>query len=95
MNEGVRGMGRTSKQLEQMPKRGLFVWCNDRLDYPKNLCRHLGRQDIQIISPTQLCQERCAGLIFSAVVVDHALRLTPKQEAGYNFLLTRIRSPKI
>ena len=86
-----RRTGETTRQMEDAPKGAVFVWCNGQTDYPRLLARKIGREDLQIQSPTWF-EDRWRGLELTGVVVDHAARLTDRQWDGYQGALTRVRS---
>jgi len=87
----ARGTGTTTQQMEKAPNGAVFVWCNERTDYAVRLARKIGREDLQIKSPTWL-EDRWRGLELHGVVVDHAARLTDRQRDGFQGALTRVRS---
>jgi hypothetical protein len=66
--DGLRGTGRTTRQMLDAPKGALYVWCNKHLDYPRALARHLGRADLVVVSPSY---ER-RGYSSALVILDHA-----------------------
>ena len=86
-----RGTGATTQQMKEAPKGAVFVWCNWRTDYAIHLAQKLGRNDLQIESPTWL-ENGWRGVKLAGVVVDHAARLTPSQRDGYQAALTRMPS---
>jgi hypothetical protein len=83
MSEGIvddnRGTGRTTRQMEAAPRAAVYIWVNSRLDYPKQLARDIGRDDLIIVSPSWLDSERFRGTALSGVVLDHAALLTYRQ----------------
>lgn len=52
----------------------IYVWCNDRLEYPKSLAKELGRGDLQIVGADWL-KDRWHGRR-DPVVLDHAFAPT-------------------
>lgn len=66
-----RGTGRTFQQLRDAPRDAVFVWCNDWLDYARDLAKHIGRVDIKIVSASSCRAGHLRG-INSPVVIDHA-----------------------
>jgi len=84
------GEGTTTKQMKAAPKGAVFVWCNGRTDYAVVLARKIGREDLEIKSPTWL-ERSWRGLELTGVVVDHAARLTDRQWDGFQGALTRVR----
>lgn len=89
----ARGKGTTTAQMQNSPKGSVFVWVNGHLDYPKQLARKLQREDLRIVSPGWLADERWQGLEYPALVLDHACDLTPAQWVGWNHALPRARPP--
>jgi hypothetical protein len=73
-----RGTGETSRQMRAAAQGAVFIWCNSHTDYPRRLAEHLGRKDIRIFPPSAL-EAYLRGLEPSAVVVDHAAKLTERQ----------------
>jgi hypothetical protein len=89
---GGRGSGRTTRAMLDAPKGSVYVWVNHHLDYPRELARRLGRDDLNIVSPRQVeDQGRWAGMRLTDVRLDHALLFTDAQREAYQWLLTRIR----
>lgn len=78
-----RGSGVTKSQLESLPLHGVFVWCNDRLEYPRALAQSIGRLDIHIVSPGWLEDDRWRGMKMTGLHIDHAANLTDNQWEGY------------
>ncbi len=69
--DGERQTGRTARQMLDAPKYAVFVWCNNRTDYPRALAAFLGRKDLRIITPDDICTcHKLHGARY--VVVDHA-----------------------
>lgn len=90
-----RGEGTTTGQMQNSPKGAVFVWVNHHLDYPRQLARKLKRDDLKIVSPEWLSDPmRWAGLELSALVLDHAAHLSPRQWDGWNHALSRVRAPE-
>lgn len=67
-----RQTGRTTQLLKYTPKGGIFVWCNNYIEYPKELARRLERLDIQVKPASWLGIKRVQGLNIP-VVIDHTL----------------------
>jgi hypothetical protein len=87
----MRGTGKTTKQMQDAPPKAIYVWCNRHLDYPKNLARKLGREDLEIVSQSFIDMGRWRGRVFSGIVLDHALELTERQEYEYKIMRGYIR----
>ncbi len=83
--------GRTVNQMIKAKEGALYVWCNSRINYPRNLAQYLGRNDLIIIPPHAFTQERLQGYVFSQVVYDHALDHRSIPSGSHDFILTRIR----
>lgn len=79
-----RGTGRTTNQILYAPLNSVFVWCNERIDYPKDLARKLGRNDLKIVGTSILDHEgqRLRG-ITNDVILDHATELNDEQYFAY------------
>lgn len=79
--------GKTSRQMVEAPKGAIFVWCNERLDYPINLALHLefDSQRIRIVRPSWLEHvENVAQCRKDLIVLDHACQLTPRQQEMFD-----------
>lgn len=88
----LRGTGRTTKQMQDAPKGAIYVWVNQHLDYPRDLARKVGREDLQIVSPMYLDYiDKLAGRTISGILLDHAADLTNRQYDNYRLALTRVR----
>lgn len=74
-----RQTGRTTKQMQDAPVGSVFIWCNNRLGYPKMLAHELGREDLKIVGPSWLTDRRYQGLRVPAILLDHALVCTSNQ----------------
>ena len=85
-----RGTGRTKQQMLAAPHGALFVWVNQHIDYPRALAYHIGRGDLQIVSPGWL-ERNTQGREFSGIVVDHAADLS--EEQVYALHCARIKVP--
>lgn len=74
--EEGRGTGRTTSQLRNAAHGAVFIWCNDRLFYPKTLARDLGRGDLVIYGPSVLCNggTQLMGIPAPEIILDHAAR---------------------
>ena len=75
----ARGTGVTTNQMLHAPEGAVYVWVTGSLHYPKHLAHSLGRNDLEIVAPSWLSWDRWRGRRFSAIVVDHAARLTEDQ----------------
>lgn len=79
--------GLTTRQMETAPQGAVFVWCNGHLDYPQALARKVGRDDLEIVSPTVFESNYFLGRNLTGLVIDHAARLTDRQ---IDFLRSRL-----
>lgn len=89
--EGNRGTGRTTRQIKNAPNGAIFVWCNNRIDYPERLASELGRDDIEVVSPAWLVQG-WIGRTLTVIVIDHAARLSDCEVHGLAYAEARVRS---
>lgn len=76
-----RGTGRTTKQMKEAPKGAVFIWCNQHIDYPRELARKLGRTDLIIYGPAVFENNgfRLHGV--RSIVIDHAARIPKEHRA--------------
>lgn len=82
--------GNTSNQMLSAPKNAVFVWVNANIDYPARLAKELGREDLQIVSPSWLEMERWRGGKFSGIILDHAVMLTENKRHYWHGAITRV-----
>lgn len=75
-----RGTGRTTRQLQSAPLGAIYVWCNERLDYPRVLAKAhwVNRPDLWIVGPSHLTERAISRE--NTLVIDHATELTEKQK---------------
>jgi hypothetical protein len=66
--------------MQAAPPNAIYVWCNNFLRYPVHLARFLHREDLQIVGPAWLNGYAWEGKRLSAIVLDHATVLEPRQE---------------
>lgn len=71
---GGRGSGRTTRAMQNAPMNAVYVWCNDKLSYPRDLARKVGRDDLRIVGPDDI-ERRAPGA--TAILVDHAFPSAP------------------
>lgn len=57
----MRDSGTTTKQLLEAPENSIYVWVNGKVDYPKRLAAHLGRDDIKIVPPSFIGDQKLRG----------------------------------
>src|SRR5947207_1411596 len=77
-----RGTGLTTRQMRSAPNGAIFVWVNGHLSYPRDIARHLGRSDLEIVAPSWLEGHHWRGRYLSGLVIDHACALTHAQSAA-------------
>lgn len=65
--------GKTSRQMVRAERGAVYVWPNRNLDYPRNLARHLGRDDLEIVSFSWVERGEWRGREIRKIVVDHAV----------------------
>jgi hypothetical protein len=87
-----RGSGKTTRAMQAAPKGAVFVWVNHHLDYPKALARHLGREDLKIVSPEWIEDHRWAGLDMTGLIRDPDTRFTDAQWDRWHAAKIRVRS---
>jgi len=92
----MRGTGRTTKQIRDSPKSAIYVWCNRDLHYPREIAKKIGREDLEIVSPSIFDHgaEKLRGREITGMVIDHATYLNPSQIEGYDYARLRIRMNK-
>lgn len=66
-----RGTGRTTKQIKEAPRNGIFVWCNGYYRHAESLANALGRSDLQVKPLSWLLSGRWQGIDPNRIVVDH------------------------
>ena len=71
-----RGTGATTRAMLAAPKNALYLWCNDRSDYPRKLAQFLNRKDLRILTTNTVINHGLKGLQ-RPLVVDHAFQFTP------------------
>lgn len=86
-----RGTRRTTDQMKCAPKRAVFVWCNNQLNYPRDLAKRHGRADLEIVGPDWLTDNRWRGRELTGLVIDHALVWTERLLDAFDGALTRVR----
>lgn len=85
-----RQPGSTSRQMIAAPKDAVFVWLNADLRYPTKLAQALGRQDLKIVSPDWLTQQRWRGLRLSAIIMDYGIPRNAGCWSSFGSALTRV-----
>jgi hypothetical protein len=90
VSEG-HGSGLTTRAMQCAKRGAVYVWLNDRLEYPRELARRLGREDLVIVGPSWLTDRRWLGLTFPEITQDHATTFTDAQWKAYWGARTRVR----
>lgn len=90
-NDTKRGSGRTTADMQAAPRGSVYIWVNNHPEYPRDLARKLGREDLVIVGPDWLTDLRWVGREFPAVIKDHATAFTLKQWAAYSQAQSRVR----
>lgn len=90
-----RGTGRTTRQMQAMPQKGIFISCNHAcMYYDIQLTRKLNRTDIRVVGPDWVTGMSWQGHTYSAIVLDHAYPdVNPRNRFFYNYFnqaLTRV-----
>lgn len=87
MRTKPRWTGVTTKQLNSLPRGGMFVWCQERTEYPVMLAKALDQGDIAVVGPSAMENpSRFSGLSIPGIAVDHAAHLTDLQRDGLEYL---------
>lgn len=73
MNQSGRQNGKTSTALLEAPQRCVYVCTAGAVRYTKELARKLGREDIIVVGPDWIRDQRYLGQDRARVSVDHAL----------------------
>lgn len=79
-----RGSGKTTAAMLASSPGAIFVWVNHHLDYPTRLAKHLGRDDLRIVSPDWIAGKRWIGMSYTGITLDPDTRFTTENEwCGY------------
>jgi hypothetical protein len=84
-----RQSGRTTQQMTDAPLGSVFVWCNSRTAYPRELAKTLGRDDLQVVPLLWLDGRNVRGRTFNGVIVDHAAHCGTEAYEALNYLRER------
>jgi hypothetical protein len=86
----MKATGTTTQQLKGAPQGALFIYNSDYLDYPKGLCKLIGREDVHVKGVHVLKDwHSLLGYEYSAIIVDHAVENTAERFEGFAKLLTK------
>lgn len=69
-------LGRTADAMAEADQGAIYVWCNSRLAYPRDLAKHLDRGDLRIVSSLDI--EGMAPEQNKQLVIDHACVMSGK-----------------
>lgn len=78
-------MGRTTLQIQHLPRGGHFFWNHFDIDFPKRLSSQVSRVDVNIyprqalLDPYQFC-----GLKRTGAAVDHACGMTKEEQENWD-----------
>lgn len=68
----------TTRQMKAAKPNAVYIWPNAHFTYPRELAKHLGRDDLTIVSPNFFSEYKPYS-IRRQFVLDHATVLTPFQ----------------
>lgn len=95
-NDPLRGTGRTTRQMQNAPKRAVFI-VNSHAIIPfyRRMAARLGRPDLEIVSPSWLTCGFYSGRNLTGVVLDHHAAETMPHSAweAYHFALAHVVQP--
>lgn len=78
--------GHTSEAMLGAPEGAIYVWCNNKTDYPTALAKHLGCEEL-IIKPASWVRPGMHVPRHHRVVLDHAFAaLNPGAHDGVMYL---------
>lgn len=94
----MRGSGKTTRQLQELPVGDYCIWCTNDTWYPKNLCRQLGREDVVVLPRSALQRQNAGKHIYGREIpgfdIDHAInsvkRLSASEADGWNLWYDRV-----
>lgn len=75
-----RASGTTTRRMLASAQGAIFVWVNHHLDYPTRLAKHLGREDLRIVSPDWIADRRWVGMSYTGITLDPDTRFTTERE---------------
>lgn len=87
-NTSTRQNTLTATAMMEAPRGATYVWCNNELWYAMELRNHLKRGDLYIRMPRWLDSDAPYS-VRTQIIVDHALRLTPRQRELINHINER------
>lgn len=93
-----RGTGLTALQMRHAPIGALYIFGKEVTGtrYAKDLARAISRNDLHIISASEL-DYRLRGRVFGGLVIDHDLvgRLTANQREMIEYIRSHIRPMEV
>lgn len=84
-----RQTGRTTQQMKDAPVGAVYVWCNSKTTYPRELARAIGRDDLNVVPLLWLDGRNVRGRTFNGVTVDHAAHCDADAYEALDYLRTR------
>jgi hypothetical protein len=92
IKQEFRRDGTTSEQMRLAPLNAFYIWPSKGcINYAYELARHLGRDDLHIVSPSWLTSGQWHGIEITGIVVDHACELNRYQLIDLEAARVRIR----
>lgn len=76
----LRRSGRTTDQMVKSPRKTIYIWCNDKLEYPRRLANYLGRGDIRVVPYSWIAESdfrRLKTFDQKDIVWDHSIKEKP------------------
>ncbi len=73
--------GTTSQQMRDAPRGAHYVWISKALAYPRALAKHLGREDLIIVSPNFFAYKARGHGLRVKIIIDHGCVLPVTQAA--------------
>jgi hypothetical protein len=89
----LRGTGRTTKQMEALPKGSIFIsCCHQAVYYDKQLTRKLERPDIVVVPPSWVTSMKWRGQSYPGIALDHYYFTMNKNNPLFNTYLDQARA---
>ena len=91
--DDTRQIGRTTHQIINAPQGAIFVWpFLTSLNYPKEIARKQGRDDLEIIAECQFRESKVMGRRDVDCVIDHATRLSAEGGRALRCIAYRVHA---
>ncbi len=91
MGVAERQTGFTTDQIIHAPKNAIYVWpVASSINYPKEIARKHGRDDLEIISEGQFRMSLVASRRDVDCVIDHATRLSRDGLMALDYIADRV-----